>query len=206
MGYRGGTALSAPVSAGDGVNEALLEQVGTWVRERSSQAGHLERALEWALQLEPEASEAVRLATLSHDMERAFPDGSPLWSEGCWADVIYRMAHSERSARIVGDFLRDHAAPEPLVRQVVQLIVVHEFGGWDEADLVQAADSLSFLETIQPVITRRMSEGQLSAAGARQWLNFQHRRIRLERARIAGVPLLRAAQDALERELSRAGA
>lgn len=206
MGYRGGTALFTPVAAGDGVNEALLEQVRTWVRERSSQAGHLERALEWALQLEPEASEAVRLATLSHDMERAFPDGSPFWSEGCWADVIYRIAHSERSARIVSDFLRDHSAPEPLVRQVVQLIVVHEFGGWDDADLVQAADSLSFLETIQPVITRRMAEGQLSAAGARQWLNFQYGRIRIERARTAGLPLLQAAHDALEQELSRARA
>lgn len=204
MGHPGRTALSAPVAADHSVSETLLWVVRAWVQERSAQAGHLERALEWAVELEPEASQAVQLATLSHDMERAFPEGSPPWSEGCWADVLYRMAHSERSARIVGDFLRDQAAPEPLVRQVARLIVAHEFGGWGEADLIQAADSLSFLETIQPVIMRRMAAGQLSAAGARQWLDFQHGRIRLERARVAGLALLLAAHESLERELSSA--
>jgi hypothetical protein len=35
---------------------------------------------------------------------------------------------------------------------VQHLITLHEFGGLDEADLVQAADSLSFLETRQNVV------------------------------------------------------
>lgn len=186
------------------MSEPLLAEVRAWVAERSSQALHLQRTLEWTLELAPEAALAVRIAAASHDMERAFPEGSPSWSAGCWADDLYRMAHSERSARIVGDFLRDRAAPEPLVRSVVRLIVAHEFGGWDEADLVQAADSLSFLETIQPVIVRRMGAGELTAAGARQWLDYQHGRIRLERARTLGVPLLQAAHEALEHELSHA--
>lgn len=202
MGDPGRPALPAAVAAGDGVSEALLGEVQAWVEQRSNQALHLQRTLEWTLELAPEASLAVRIAAVSHDMERAFPEGSPRWSEGCWADDMYRMAHSERSARIVGDFLRDRAAPEPLVRSVVRLIVVHEFGGWDEADLLQAADSLSFLETIQPVITRRMAAGELTAAGARQWMDYQHGRIRLERARTLGLPLLRAAHETFQQELS----
>ena len=57
----------------------MIEIVRRWVRERSPQADHLERTLAWAIELEPDASEEVQIAALSHDMERAFPDGSPRW-------------------------------------------------------------------------------------------------------------------------------
>jgi hypothetical protein len=174
-----------------------------WVRERLPwQARHLERTYDWVLELEPEASEALVLAALTHDMERGYPEGSPAWFEGCWADRLYRMAHSERSARIVGDFLRDQGVAESLVREVVRLIVAHEVGGWPDADVLQAADSLSFLETIQPVISKHLASGKLNAAGARAWLDFQFERVRLERARELGRPMLEKAKAELERELS----
>jgi hypothetical protein len=113
------------------------------------------------------------------------------------------MAHSERSARIVGDFLRDQGVTETLVREIVRLVVAHEIGGWPEADVLQAADSLSFLETIQPVISKRLADGTISPAGARAWLDFQVDRVRLERARELGRPLLLKATAELERELSK---
>jgi hypothetical protein len=184
---------------------ATLDAARAWVQERLPwQARHLERAYDWALELEPHAPEALVLAASTHDMERGYPDGSPVWSEGCWADTLYLMAHSERSARIVGDFFRDRGAAERLVRDVVRLIVAHEVGGWPEADLLQAADSLSFLETIQPVISKRLAAGTLSAVGARAWLDFQFERIRLERAREIGRPMLHEARAELERELESA--
>lgn len=186
---------------------AMVEAARDWVRERLPwQARHLERAYDWALELEPQAREELGLAALTHDMERGYPEGSPAWFEGCWADTLYRMAHSERSARIVGDFLRDQGAAEDLVREVVRLIVAHEVGGWPEADVLQAADSLSFLETIQSVISKRLAGGTLSAPGARAWLDFQFERIKLERARALGRPILEQARAELERELSHAGA
>lgn len=90
---------------------ATIDAARAWVRERLPwQAHHLERAYDWALELEPHAREELALAALTHDMERGYPDGSPAWSEGCWADTLYRMAHSERSARIVRDFLRDQGS------------------------------------------------------------------------------------------------
>lgn len=186
---------------------ALVDAARSWVRERLPwQALHLERAYDWALVLEPHAREALVLAAMTHDMERGYPEGSPAWFEGCWADTLYRMAHSERSARIVGDFLRDQGAAESLVREVVRLIVAHEVGGWPEADVLQAADSLSFLETIQPVISKRLAGGTLSPAGARAWLDFQFDRVKLDRARELGRPILHTARAELERELSHARA
>ncbi len=38
-------------------------------------AEHLVRTRDWLLELEPDASEALRLAALTHDMERHFPGG-----------------------------------------------------------------------------------------------------------------------------------
>ncbi|HVS49465.1 MAG TPA: hypothetical protein VHJ99_11230, partial [Candidatus Dormibacteraeota bacterium] len=64
------------------------------------------------------------------------------------------------------------------------------------------ADSLSFLETIQPVISKHLASGKLNAAGARAWLDFQFERVRLERARELGRPMLEKAKAELERELS----
>jgi hypothetical protein len=204
VGVRERATLSSAVATYHGMS-ATLAAARVWVRERLPwQARHLERAYDWTLELKPHAPEALVLAAMTHDMERGYPEGSPAWVEGCWADTLYRTAHSERSARIVGDFLRDHGAAENLVREVVRLIVAHEVGGWPEADLLQAADSLSFLETIQPVISRRLAGGTLSAEGARAWLDFQFERIRVVRAREIGRPMLHKARAELERELSSA--
>ena len=206
MGVRERDALPAAVATGHGVS-TTLDAARAWVRERLPwQARHLERTCDWVLELEPHAREALVLAASTHDMERGYPEGSPAWFEGCWADTLYRMAHSERSARIVGDFLRDQGVAESQVRDVVRLIVAHEVGGWPEADMLQAADSLSFLETIQPVMSKRLAGGTLSPTGARAWLDFQFERMRLERAREMGRPILQKAQAELERELSHAGA
>ena len=107
---------------------------------------HLLKSLDWLDRLAPDASDAVRLATLTHDMERAFP-GPDQPIAKTLSDPEYERAHSVRSARIVGAWLREQAAGDSLVDEVERLILAHEFGGWLEADLVQAADSLSFLET-----------------------------------------------------------
>ena len=77
-------------------------------------------------------------------MERAFggPDAIPIKLN----DRAYEEAHSNRSARIVGEWLRENGAGG-LADDVDALIRVHEWGGSPDANLVQAADSLSFLET-----------------------------------------------------------
>src|SRR4051812_15846700 len=125
---------------------SLIETATKWVVDNYLyNSFHLVNSLEWLDKIAPGSPEAVRLATLTHDMERAFPGpDQPVWSGD--EDYDYYVAHSNRSARIVGEWLRDQATDEDLVRKVEELIKVHEFGGWDEADLVQAADSISFLD------------------------------------------------------------
>src|SRR5436309_9384625 len=111
-------------------------------------ASRLVRRREWLVEVVPEAGGTLRLAALTHDMERHFPGGpvSDL-SRDPEEDLEYRRLHSERSALIVAEWLRGQSAGEDLVADVERLILAHETGGAPDEDLLQAADSLSFLET-----------------------------------------------------------
>src|SRR5580704_16095907 len=124
----------------------LIETTRRWVVETYIyNRHHLINSLEWLDNLAPGSSEALRLATLTHDMERAFPGPDQPIAKSL-VDAEYNAAHSARSARIVGAWLRSQGTDEELVRGVEDLVLVHEDGGWPEANLLQAADSVSFLD------------------------------------------------------------
>ena len=65
---------------------------------------------------------------------------------------------------ILGPGLRDRGASAELADAVAGLVRVHEDGGWLEADLVQAADSLSFLETMVATFDSWVKSGRGSLA------------------------------------------
>ena len=144
MGDRRRDAVPAPVTAGD---DAVIDRARTLDRAVLERRAPPCGRRDWLLVLEPDASEALRLAALTHDMERHFPGGPvPDLTLPPEADVAYRREHSERSARIVGEWLRGEGAPETTIAEVERLIRLHEVGGDHDADVLQAADSLSFLE------------------------------------------------------------
>lgn len=125
----------------------LLEHARHWIAPYWN-ATHLLRTLDWLYVLEPQADLALRLAALTHDMERHFPgpDSPRMDVRRGIPDRAYEQAHQERSARVVARWLEERGAPAELVTAVRDLVAAHEWGGWPEADLLQAADSLSFLE------------------------------------------------------------
>jgi hypothetical protein len=136
--YEGNTMISF---------DELHQRAEEWVTQHYSRANHLVETENWLLRLQADASPALRLAALTHDMERAFPGpDSPKARSGVGVDHDYNRAHSERSARIVGTFLREQGADQALIEEVANFIRAHEYGGWPEANILQAADSLSFLE------------------------------------------------------------
>jgi hypothetical protein len=159
---------------------------------------HLLKALEWLDRLAPDASEAVRLATLTHDMERAFggPDAIPIKMN----DRAYEEAHSNRSARIVGEWLRANGAGNELTGSVEGLIRVHEWGGWPDANLVQAADSLSFLETNVDLMLGFVKSGKYSAADIALKLDLMYERIQIPSAKELARPMWEHARSRLENE------
>jgi len=162
-------------------------------------AEHLRRTLDWLLVLDPNASEASRLAALTHDMERSVPGGRE-FDPGTMAayDEAYRKEHSERSARIVGEWLVTQDAGDELVARVRRLVELHEIGGTPEADLVQAADSLSFLETNAGLVRGWVDNGRCSLDRARQQHERMLERIQVPRAAELARPLYRRALAILD--------
>lgn len=179
----------------------MIEAATQWVVDRYPYNSlHLIRSLEWLDRIAPGSAEPVRLATLTHDMERAFPGpDQPVWNGN--EDHDYYVAHSNRSARIVGEWLREQNAEPDLVRQVEELIKVHEFGGWPEADLVQAADSLSFLDVNVDLFLNFAKTGRFSVAQVQAKFDYSHDRIRIPWVRELSLPMLERATARLNSEI-----
>jgi hypothetical protein len=143
--------------------------------------------------LAADAAEALRLAALTHDIERHFPGGPHVNLADPPDEPTYRDAHSRRSADFIDAWLREQGAAESLVGDVRRLVLLHEWGGTPAADLVQAADSLSFLEVNPPLVERWVEEGRCSVERGVAQHRWMLERIRLEPARLLAEPLYETA-------------
>jgi Domain of unknown function (DUF4202) len=179
----------------------LLPEARAWVVDAAHpHARHLLRTEDWAVELEPGAGEALRLAAVLHDIERAFPDPDASWdSARDWDSPAYNRWHQDRSARIAAEWMRERGAPSALVEKVERLILVHEVGGWPEADVLQAADSLSFLETLAPLVVGWVESGRSTRerGAAKVQSSMDRMNPRLTRARELAGPMLRDALAAV---------
>jgi hypothetical protein len=139
----------------------LLPSARAWVEDVHPHARHLLRTEDWVVVLDPGAGEGLRLAAVLHDIERAFPDPDATWdSARDWDSPEYNRWHQDRAAEMAARWLREQDADPALVTEVEGLIRVHEDGGWRDADLLQAADSLSFLETMVPLVVGWVESGK----------------------------------------------
>ena len=184
-----------------GAGDSFLPAARAWVVDSEHpHARHLLRTEDWAVVLEPEAGEALRLAAVLHDIERAFPDPDASWdSARDWDSPVYNRWHQDRSARIATEWLRERGAAAELVEEVERLILVHEDGGWPEADVLQAADSLSFLETLAPLVVGWVESGRSTRerGAAKVQSSIDRMSPRLTRARELAEPMLRDALAAV---------
>jgi hypothetical protein len=161
-------------------------------------AEHLLRTRDWVLELDPGADLGLRLAALTHDIERNFP-GGPAPDP---TNPDYARLHAERSARIVREWLASQDTPEELAAEVARLVAAHEVGGWWEADVLQAADSLSFLEVNATRPAAWVRAGRCSPADARARLREMNDRIAVEQACASAAALLEDAERRLEEALA----
>lgn len=183
-------------------NAALsrLEQDAVEWLDGFYQLEHLLCTRMWVMQLSPEASAEMKFASLVHDAERFFPGGPVSTPRNGFDDPDYLFAHSTRSADVVEEWLRARtpALEETFIRRVRHLILRHEIGGGWEADFVQAADSLSFLESLDWITVDWVKNGHYTIAGAREKLDYTVKRIRPSNAITAALPLYESAVRALD--------
>jgi len=171
-----------------------------WI-EPYSQAWHLVRARDWIVRLDRGASLEMRLAAVTHDIERMFPGGPVPNRATCrWDDPDYLYAHASRSAEMVERWLggEGQLAEDVDLTELRRLITLHEFGGLHGADLVQAADSLSFLETLPTVVQGWVTSGECSVEQARAKHQYMADRVRGSEAARLVAPLLAEAMGSLD--------
>jgi hypothetical protein len=166
------------------------------------QAEHLRRTCFWVVELGAGTSAPLRLAALTHDMERHYAGGPRLDKPGGrWDDPDYLFAHSLRSADVVGWWLTEAGVDDAAFRaEVRRLILRHEVGGDRDADLLQAADSLSYLETLGPMTAAWVRQGVCGPEAGRTKLRWMYDRIRDDRVRALAAPLLADALDLIDQQ------
>ena len=154
---------------------------------------HLIATRMWAIKICPEASPELKFAALVHDAERHFPGGPSSTPSNGFDDPDYLFAHSTRSADFVEEWLlsRSPSPDDVFIRRVRRLVLRHEIGGGWEADFLQAADSLSFLETLDWLTVDWVQSERYTIAQAREKLDFTVERIRPSIAVAAALPPLR---------------
>ncbi len=115
---------------------------------RKHEIRHLERTLYWLRRIYPQADDAMLIAAISHDIERAFRTNtiSAKEKELGFINVHFYRIHEEQGAEIMAAFLREHNQPGEFITKVYRLISRHEEGGDKEQNILKDADSLSFLE------------------------------------------------------------
>lgn len=180
--------MTAPrgLPAGRAFSESFLrlrEAALAWI-EPYYDREHMLRAADWVLQLDPDAPEALVLAAMTHDLERSVPGGPVLdKARMAWDDVEYNTAHCTRSVEVVTAWLEAQGADRSFVDGIRTPIAQHEFGGSPIGDVMQAADSISFLEVNGALVAGWVAAGECSLDKGREKLLWMRDRVRLERAR-----------------------
>lgn len=105
---------------------------------------HAENTLEWLLKFNPNADDALQIAALAHDIDRASA------SKVNRADYpnydAFKAAHAKNSAEILKELLGKHKISTLIIEKTYHLVLHHEIGGYPEAEQLKDADSISYFD------------------------------------------------------------
>ncbi len=116
--------------------------------------GHADNVLEWLLKLKPDADEALQIAALAHDIDRA--DEQTKIKRADFNDYDqFKAAHAYHSATILKNILQQYQVEPSIIDNACQLVEQHEVGGDPRSDLLKDADSISYFEVNMPLYFQR---------------------------------------------------
>lgn len=152
--------------------------VGEAFKSNPNEIYHHQRTAYWIKQLKPDADEALLVAGMSHDIERAF-EGD--WKAG--SDNPDKLKkHQELSASYVGKFLEEQNAPTDFIERVKELIRHHEEGGTEEQNILCDADCLSYFEE-KAIRNAKKAKAEDKVQQFKNKLEYVFSRIHSERAK-----------------------
>jgi len=115
---------------------------------------HAENVLEWILKLKPDADEALQIAALAHDLDRA-NEKSKVQRSNFNDYNQFKAAHAKNSAEILKKILHKCQVYKAVVDEACRLVERHETGGDPHSDLLKDADSISYFEVNMPLYFQR---------------------------------------------------
>lgn len=130
------------------MNESLYKKTEQFVidsfivADKPTDVIHAQRTAYWVGQLKNDPDEALLMAAVAHDIERAFYGD---WKKGS-SDVDALRKHQDLSARTIGTFLKKEGASDAVIERVKHLVEHHEEGGDDDQNVLCDADCLAYFE------------------------------------------------------------
>jgi len=110
---------------------------------------HSKNTLERLLWLKPDADEALQIAALGHDIERAIEERKVRREDYKNYDD-FKDAHASNSAKILAEVMRGCSITKKLADDSFFLVCQHETGGTRRSDILRDADSISFFHVNLP--------------------------------------------------------
>lgn len=159
---------------------------------------HFERTVFWLRKLKPKADEALLIAAIAHDIERAYskPDIVKKREEGLNSKNFLQL-HQKRGAQIIENFLKREGVDSKLINRVKKLVEKHEEGGNNDQNLLKDADSISFFENnINSFLTKGIAE--LGKEKIKEKFDWMYERITSPQAKETVKPWYKKALKDLE--------
>jgi len=110
---------------------------------------HSKNTMNWLLKLKPDADNALKIAALAHDIERAVENRKVKRKDYNNYDE-FKKVHALNSAEILKKIMEDCKLKKELVKDVFFLVSHHEKGGDERIDVLMYADTISFFQVNIP--------------------------------------------------------
>lgn len=136
---------------------------------------HARRVLQWVLKLKPDADEALQIAALAHDMERAITGITEKDLQDYTKINEFKKEHAARSAHYITQILTQHHYPLETIEKVRHLVENHECGGDAETNILMDADSLAYFDYNIPSYLKRNGRER-----AQEKIKFMYSRLSAE--------------------------
>ncbi len=115
---------------------------------------HSKNTLAWLLKLKPDADEALQVAALGHDIERAI--GQRKVRRADFKDYDeFKAAHAKNSETILKEIMDECSLPAEISDDVCRFVRRHEVGGDKRSDLLKDADAISYFDVNLPIYFQR---------------------------------------------------
>jgi len=134
---------------------------------------HSKLTLKWLLKLNPDADEAMQIAALAHDIDRAITGITEKDLKDFSKIDEFKKEHAIRSAKFICDILEKHDYDKNIIKKVQHLVENHEEGGDNEQTTLMEADSLAYFDYNIPHYFERYGRER-----TKQKIQFMYKRLK----------------------------